>query len=496
MEIVLFLIVIGIITLTVTAYRVRRRIEAKRTENNRLNTATEYLRRGIDYATSNDYNKAIENYEKAAIIAPNESAIHEPNLAAAYYNRGFIYAEKGDSESAMQCFESGFHIDPNPAAIYQFQGLVYAMNGDYDAAIEEYDKAVLLSPDYPYPYYNRAQAYAARDDYDRVITDYSELLRLQPENAGAYRNRGSAYAKKGDYDRSLSDYHRALLLAPDDANSYANRASAYLKRGNHDDYFRAIEDFTKVIEIDPNNAIAFINRGIAFLYSSEFNYDKAIEDLTQAIEIDPNSIGGYINLATAYMSHEDYYEAWETLNEALILDPNNAAAYFLRGVNNYRTDTLYEEGHELEDFDKAIDFAPSDLVSHCLNENTPADLAYPRLCCLAHAYEMRADAYTQLIKTLFREDEMYGRIQEDLTKVLVLIPADFTELKASVYTKRGNVHIVEGEFDSALMDLNKAIRLNAKNEDAYQLRSRAYEKLGDRTKSDADREKAEELGSR
>lgn len=50
------------------------------------------------------------------------------------------------------------------------------------------------------------------------------------------------------------------------------------------------------------------------------------------------------------------------------------------------------------------------------------------------------------------------------------------------------------EYDKALADADKCIELNPKADVAYEMRGTCYEMLGEKEKSNADHQKATELG--
>ena len=66
--------------------------------------------------------------------------------AQAYNNRGIAYAEKGDYDRAIQDYDKAIKLNLDFAEAYFNRGLAYAEKGDYDRAIQDYDKASELRP--------------------------------------------------------------------------------------------------------------------------------------------------------------------------------------------------------------------------------------------------------------------------------------------------------------------------------------------------------------
>ncbi len=201
--------------------------------------------------------------------------IHHKAYEALY--RGLSAADKGDFDKAIQNYDKAIELKPDFFGAYNNRGVAYVAKRDFDKAIQNYDKAIELKPDYADAYYNRGIAYVAKRDFDKAIQNYDKAIELKPDYAKAYNNRGVAYGKKRDFDKAIQNYDKAIELKPDYAKAYNNRGLAY---GKKRDFDKAIQDFTTTIELKPDFAVAYYGRGEAWMHMSEWNKAKA--DLTVA----------------------------------------------------------------------------------------------------------------------------------------------------------------------------------------------------------------------
>ena len=138
-----------------------------------------------------DYDRAIEDYNKAIAL--------DPNYADAYNNRGAVYAKNSLIKALLDK-----NKNPRIADVYKNNA-----DEDYDRAIEDYNKAIALDPNYALAYARRGSAYDNKGQYDRAIEDYNKAIALDPNYAAAYNNRGLAYYKKGNMGRAISDFQKA-----------------------------------------------------------------------------------------------------------------------------------------------------------------------------------------------------------------------------------------------------------------------------------------------
>jgi tetratricopeptide (TPR) repeat protein len=126
-----------------------------------------YLRRGEEFSSVHDYDRAIADYNSAIRL--------NPDYAEAYNDRGFAYYLKGDAERAIADYTRAIELRPNYPKAYNSRGVVYMAFGyGREKAVADFDRAIALKPDFRYAYINRANArglrhtWLALDDFHRA----------------------------------------------------------------------------------------------------------------------------------------------------------------------------------------------------------------------------------------------------------------------------------------------------------------------------------------
>jgi tetratricopeptide (TPR) repeat protein len=84
------------------------------------------------------------------------------DLAAAFNNRGLAYDNKKEYDRAIQDYDQAIKLNPNNAHAFNNRGLAYANKGDNDRAIQDYDQAIKLNPNDAVAIKNLADAVAKR----------------------------------------------------------------------------------------------------------------------------------------------------------------------------------------------------------------------------------------------------------------------------------------------------------------------------------------------
>ena len=311
--------------------------------------AYEALYRGLSAADKGDFDKAIQNYDKAIEL--------KPDFFGAYNNRGVAYGEKHDFDKAIKDFTTAIELKPDFFGAYNNRGVAYGEKHDFDKAIQNYDKAIEIKPDYTEAYNNRGFAYDEKHDFDKAIQNYDKAIEIKPDYAEAYNNRAIAYSGKGDFDKAIKDFTTAIEIKPRLAEAYYGRGVAY---GEKRDFDKAIQNYDKAIEIKPDYAEAYYDRGVA--YREKRDFDKAIQDFTTAIEIKPDSAEAYCNRGITYGEKRDFDKAIQDFTTAIEIKPDSAEAYCNRGIT-YGEKRDFDKA--IKDFTTAIEIKPDFFGAYC-----------------------------------------------------------------------------------------------------------------------------------
>ena len=237
--------------------------------------------------------EAIEHFGKAIALNPQSVKAYrsrgnaqrdnedlEGTKAYVYGARGIAHADSWDLDRAIQDYNTALELDPNDASVYRNRGLAFIQKRVMDRARRDLDKAIELSPEYATAYNDRAGTFGT--DVDSAIRDYSKAIQIEPDNPIFYMNRGNAYSKRNEFDKAIRDFNRATEIDPHEALAYFGRAGVYNGMGEYDS---AINDLDKAIELDPTFPFSYKNRARARFLSGDF--DGAIDGLRQGDRAGP-----------------------------------------------------------------------------------------------------------------------------------------------------------------------------------------------------------------
>ena len=132
--------------------------------------------------------------------------------AKEWSNKGISFAMSGEYERAIEDFNKAIELDVNYTEAYLYRGSAYDELKEYERAIEDYNKTIELDVNYTKAYYARGLVYDELMQYERAIEDFNKTIELDPNFAGAYNNRGLAYARSGHYEIAMVDFEKVIEL--------------------------------------------------------------------------------------------------------------------------------------------------------------------------------------------------------------------------------------------------------------------------------------------
>jgi tetratricopeptide (TPR) repeat protein len=351
--------------------------------------AKTYVARGVAFQENGDDPAAIKDFRLAAKI--------DPASARPWINLGNLYVARADYVLALDNYDRAMNLAPDDPVVCDNHGVALEGLGRHGEAIADFSRAIALDSQDTFAYANRATVYLASKQLDLAIADLSEVIRADPSNGLAYYDRGTAYELSGESDKAMTDYREAVRRKPSyapasaalgrldskqdpqlalaefgaairlDPKSPALRARALLYLSLEEPE-RALPDLDQVIVNDGSDAIAWANRGVTKAKMGDFA--GAVVDCTRAIELAP-TVANRVNRGNAYATLHRNEEALADFDMALQAEPRNLPALLGRANANYVSKRLTAS---LEDYTHVINGDPHSAMAYFKRGNIHLDL--------------------------------------------------------------------------------------------------------------------------
>ena len=210
-----------------------------------------------------DFNTALEYYDKALKI--------HPNLLDVHFNIGLIHMNRGHVTDAMFSFLETLHLNHplTPGSYYLglfhtqetlvFQcrlnlGVLFRQRGELEKALEQYQLVLAASPKNVLAMASLGDCLMALERFDEAIKIYKRALKVLPEGEeklNIQNDLGICYFKKGELEKAIAEFKAVLKKNPDHVNAIYNLGQVYYHEGLTG---RMKEDYEEFVKSSKNAA--------------------------------------------------------------------------------------------------------------------------------------------------------------------------------------------------------------------------------------------------
>lgn len=341
------------------------------------------------YRAVNNFNKAIEQYQKVLEISPKNISI--------YADISNLYADQEKWDEALTWLDKADEIQPNGFQVQIHYANYYIRKKEYKKANEYLNLAQKIQPKSTIPYEALANIALREKNYDEAIAMLQKCIDLDSKKGSFYNSLGTVYKSKGNFQLAVINFQKATKVEPRLALAYENLANLYLEQNRTD---MAIKSYEKCIEIEPTNS--YYLRSIAEVYIDRKDYDAAINYYNRAQEADPTEYMIYNELGNTLVLKKEYEKGKEKYNRAIELGSEEVKSYGNKGLGDLK--------RKQRKFEEAIDLYKKSIS--LFSSNTDAVFA------LANTYSRAGNDQEAIVtmKSLLETNPQNGKAHYELGK--------------------------------------------------------------------------------
>jgi len=197
-----------------------------------------------------------------------------------WMDRGSSFLSDEKYTDALESFNKAVEINPNNPWPYIKKGRALNGLGDYHQALRELNTAASMDPQNPWIYVNRGVSYNFLKNHQQALLEEDKAISLDATIIWAYIDRGWANIGLRNFKQAVVDLNKAVQMDPNNPQAHIARAWARDGLGNKE---QAMEDFDKCLRLAPNKSWTHMN--IAAFYAINGEKKKALSELGKAISI-------------------------------------------------------------------------------------------------------------------------------------------------------------------------------------------------------------------
>ncbi len=282
------------------------------------NNKSAYRGKGIAYYKSHNYNKAIEQFEKALAV----DALRDLNMDILYY-KADSQAKAGLFDKAVKTYTDILKEKPSDAYIYYSRAYAYRMQGSYDKSLADYDKAIKLAgSNYDY-YFGKYFLLIEKDDKDGAAAVLDMAANIKGTTQEDNFNLAKVHYYMGDYENALVEFSDAFRNGF--AEAYFFLGSIYEQK---EDYKNAVNNYNMYINEEANITSAAVYNQIAFCEIKLKNYEEALSYIQTGLKYNDIAYNRYLqrNQIVVYENMGDFENAYTLMKDYLAAYPEDEDA--------------------------------------------------------------------------------------------------------------------------------------------------------------------------
>jgi arylsulfatase A-like enzyme/Flp pilus assembly protein TadD len=166
-----------------------------------------------------------------------------------------------DPQKAVEYWQKALRISPEDNKIHHRLSLGFKRLGEIDKSIVEEQVALKIDPEMQEALIGLADTLISLNKPQEALTYLQKSLELDPRNAAAAYQMGNVYLRLGDVTQAASYFEKSIQYNPSLPQSYYSLA---IIKGQSGDLAGAEELLKKSLELNPTFAEAYYNLGILY----------------------------------------------------------------------------------------------------------------------------------------------------------------------------------------------------------------------------------------
>src|SRR5436190_8336825 len=406
----------------------------------------------------------------AAIDAVRQALAADPNSSAAHMAMGDLYLFQKDQKQAIEEYKKAADLAP----IRSVERLKYAAFSSATGGAEEDRTAATemtkQAPDY-LPGWILLTELAAKDKkYDEALSLLENVFSRDPQYVDGRRRQGDILLAKGEPKKAIDVLERVDQAYPGSPLVKYQLARAYLSN-NQMNQAKVVLD--EAVSANPNYPEAILLLADINLRSG--HADMVIKPMTDLLRNTPELRNAAMLLAAAYGALDRFDDATVVLQEQAKLAPQDPQIQAALGLT-FRQAKRYEEARQT--FQKAAQLAPDNLA--IVDQLVELDLLDKRFDAakqtVRRQFEKTPDApaaHSFEGKILAAEGK-WDSAEAELQKTLQLDP-NFS----SAYDLLVQSYLATGKLPQAVSQLQAELSKTPKNASALMTLALLYERMND-----------------
>ena len=269
--------------------------------------------------------------------------LHDSDSLSALNQLGLIYAQQNDLPRAIDFFQRALNLAPDNPSLHNNIAAAYRKLHQMDKAIHHYHQAIALEPDYAEAHNNLAALFAIQNNYQGALKHYRDAVHAAPDFTQAHYNLGMLLLQHQQLPAALIQFQNVLALNPGHVNALFYQGVLKLEDNK---LAEAKQSFKTVLDSEPEHLFALNNLGVIALKNKQGQL--AVDYFTKVLTFDNAHEEARSNLAATFLNHDRFENALIHYQILLKMKPENTGYLYNSGIAYMTLGHLNEAIHHFE----------------------------------------------------------------------------------------------------------------------------------------------------
>jgi len=232
--------------------------------------------------------------------------------AREYFDKGVDLQQRGLFDHAIEEYEKALKLEPENVDVMVNLGAACLQKGLSDRAIKMLSRALEKNSENSLALFNIGKAFVYREEYETALNAFNRAAAILPEDKDIKKSIAACL-------RALGQHARAADMMLEILDSISGDAKALMELGDNlrllERYDEALEIFRKASSVACDSILPLL--GIYHCQLSLGNREKATTALRRAIMIEPANQDLLVKLSDIYLGDGKIQEAVEIINKGL-----------------------------------------------------------------------------------------------------------------------------------------------------------------------------------
>jgi len=267
-------------------------------------SVADLVNRGLSLSSLGRHQEALECYERALVLAPDEKALHnnkgnvlrllgrtgealasleralalDPSFDDAWYNKGLLFTEAGRLGEALHAFERALAANVRSIPAWIGKGHVLGRLGRAAEELQCLDRAIEIDPRDPIAWFNKGHLFS-ESDREQTLACYDRALQANPRYTEAWGAKAVVLAEAGRHAEALACFDEGLSIDPQSPQLHYNKGNVLAATGRFAEAQACFDAATRRPGCPP---VAWYNRALAEHQLERF--DAALASLREFVK--------------------------------------------------------------------------------------------------------------------------------------------------------------------------------------------------------------------